>query len=210
MNEGFLDFWKKPNEQGKNILNRYVQDNLRKLDDWRGRQGEEWDEVTWRSLYRFMTIKNTFDFDNDDIRDIIKDKKLEPFIKSVVAGKWNEYQSTYLKIDEPIGGADSVGTKEQRANISKQICEYIVRLSCIKWLNKKIETKNIEDPNPNTQPPTPTPAPTPTPTPTPAPTPTPTPSPAATAAPVDVTGASKDDLEKAKAALDGALKDLGF
>jgi hypothetical protein len=206
-NEGLFDFWKKPSEQGKNILNRVIQDNLSKLDDWRGRQSEDWDEITWRSLYKFLTIKNTVDFTNDDIKAVIKDSKLEPFIKSVVGPKWTEYQNTYLKIDEPIGGADTVGTKEQRADIGKKVCEYIIKLACIRWLNKKAETKDIEDPNLT---PAATPGPSPTPSPSPSPTPTPTPAPTPAPAPVDVAGASKEDLEKAKAALDGALADLGL
>ena len=139
-NEGWFDFWKSPGVQGKNVLNRVVKENLQKFEDWLGRNDEEYNEVTWENVYKFLKLQAVFSFENDDLSAVIKSPRLRKRMEAVIpdATKRHEYEKTWLKLNEPVGGADTVGTPEERSNIAKQICDEVIKVAAIRYMNKKI------------------------------------------------------------------------
>ena len=136
-----------------------------------GRSNQTWQNLTWKTLFSYMTMPRQLALTPDDIKNILADQDTKKKISGLITASKlqipNGFYTTFWgKNTQPIGGEETDKNSAARAEI---VVTYFLELGCIKKLERQEGSQEAGDDN------RPTPAPTSAPSPTPTPTPTPTP-----------------------------------
>lgn len=157
LNEGIPDWFKRNHfAAGQKTTNKLLAQSQKKWDNYRGRALEDWTDVTWETLYSWLTTPDNFGLKRDEINIILKNKRVVNKIKSYIdkfgANKWEDYQETFLKPDEPIAGPDSMANEVWREKIAKAVSDIIIEFSLIFLMKKLSGAQDVGDPSAGNKP----------------------------------------------------------
>lgn len=139
LDEGILDFIKKfkPNldpiakarKHGQKEVDNLEKEALQQFAQYMGRNRQDYKNVTWNTLARYLTIRNQLGLSGSDVKKII----LDPGTKSVISQKLpgGKVPATWAKPQEPISGNPADPKSEY---IAQAIATYIIGLAAIKHL----------------------------------------------------------------------------
>lgn len=145
-----LDPVARAHKQGAKEVATVTKQALAKFTQYMGRNRQDWNTVTWKTLYKYLTIPDQFGFTAANINEIILDSDTKSKITSIVRGLPPDYMTAYYaKPSQPIGGDPAVGNIAERAQV---ITNIILELSTIKLLDKTVRTGDIPDPTAPTGP----------------------------------------------------------
>jgi hypothetical protein len=178
--EGFADILSKiskaldpvarAHKKGMKEIAGYTKQAMGHFMQYMGRNRQEWKNVTWNTLYKFLTIPNILGLDSSEINKIVLDPDTKSKINSAFPGISADYWTNYYGKPKQLLAGDPASAN---VNLAQAVGTAILELAVITWLDKASQTKGIDDP---TSPPPPPPSP-PSPPPPPSPPSPPSPPP---------------------------------
>lgn len=139
-----LDPVARAHKLGSREINNIVKQAVSKFNQYMGRNRQNWNNVTWNTLYKFLTIPNIFNLSNEDINKIVLDQDIKNKISTTFRNLPSNYMANiYAKPSEPISGDSSANNA---ADIAQAIATMILELVSINHLDKESGGREVPDP----------------------------------------------------------------
>lgn len=139
-----LDPVARAHKLGTREVQNLTKQAVSKFVRYMGRNRQDWNNVTWNTLYKFLTIRDLFGLTAAEINAMVLDQETKNKITNIVKNLPANYMTDfYAKPSKTIGGDMSVNGAADR---SQTIATIILELASIQHLNKAAGGEDIPDP----------------------------------------------------------------
>lgn len=138
-----LDPVARAHRHGTKEVDKIAKDAMLRFAQYMARNKQNWDNVKFAVLKKYMTLPGQFEFQPDQINKIIFDSDTKTKVAKIINLPGNYMTAFYGQSAQPIGGDPATGNTADRAQV---ITRVILELAAIQLLDQTSGGQDVPDP----------------------------------------------------------------